>query len=75
MLKVKIDEKIVDKSAAEVRKERKDHRIYTRDRYLHKGLVLVHLINMDKEVAGILGEHPYTAIIGQKIFWQENENV
>ena len=75
MLKVKNDEKIVGKSAAEVRKERKDHRIYIRDRYLHKGLVLVHSINMDEEVARILGKYPYTAIIGQKIFWEENENV
>jgi len=75
MLKVKIDEKIVGKSAARVRKERKDHRIYIRDRYLHRGLDLVHSINMDEEVARILDEHPYTAIIGQKIFWEENENV
>jgi len=65
-LEVKIDEQVVGRSAAEVSQRLRDGKpsIYVRDRYLHRGLVIIHSINMDEEIARIVGERLYTAITG-----------
>lgn len=66
MLKVKLDEKIVGQSAYDVARKLKegDPSIYieNRDRYLQKGLVVIHSINMDEGVARIVGDRLYGAI-------------
>lgn len=66
ILEVKIDEQAVGKSAAEVSQRLKDGEpsIYVRDKYLHKGLVIINSINLDEEIARVVGEHLYTAITG-----------
>ena len=66
MLKVKLDEKVVGRSTAEVSQRLKDGepRIYERDRYVHEGLVTIYSINLDEEIARIVGERLYTAITG-----------
>jgi len=66
MLEVKIDGQIVGRSAAEVSQRLKDGepRIYERDRYFHQRLVIIHSINLDEEIARVVGERLYTAITG-----------
>jgi len=60
MLKVKIDEIIAGQSAYDVALKLRDGDpsiyIENRDRYLQKGLVVVHSINMDEDVARIVGD-------------------
>lgn len=66
MLEVKIDEMIAGQSAYEVARKLRDRDpsiyIENRDRYLQKGLVVIHSINMDEEVARIVGDRLYAAI-------------
>jgi len=66
MLEVKIDGQIVGRSAAEVSQRLKDGepRIYERDRYFRNRLVIIHSINLDEEIARVVGERLYTAITG-----------
>jgi len=66
MLEVKIDGQIVGRSAAEVSQRLRDGepRIYERDRYFHNRLVIIHSINLDEEIARVVGERLYTAITG-----------
>ena len=65
-LEVKIDEQIVGKSAAEVSQRLKNGkpRIYVRERYLRKGIIIIHSINLDDETAKIVGERLYSIIAG-----------
>ena len=63
MLEVKIDEKVVGKSAAQVCKKLEHDGIYVRVRYLDKGLVAVHSVNMDDEIARIVSERLQYALI------------
>ena len=66
MLEVKMDVKTVGQSAYEIARKLKegDPSIYVdnRDRYLQKGLVVIHSINMDEGVARIVGDCLYAAI-------------
>jgi len=62
MLEVKIDENIVGESATEVYQRLKEKGIYVRDMQLNKGLIHIHSISMDEEVARIVGEHLYSAL-------------
>lgn len=64
MLEVKIDEPVVGRSAAEVFQRLRDGEpsIYLGDKDLHRGLVLINSINMDEEMARLVGEHLYIAI-------------
>ena len=66
ILEVKVEEKVVGKNAAEVAKRLKDGdpSIYTGYRYPQKGIILIHSINMDEEVARIVGERLYAVITG-----------
>jgi D-glucosaminate-6-phosphate ammonia-lyase len=66
MLEVKIDDKVLGRSAAEVARRLKDGDpgIYIRDRYLNQGFVIIHSINMDEQTAKIVGERLYAAITG-----------
>ncbi len=66
MLEVKIDEKVVGRSVAEVSQRLKDGEpsIYERDRYERKERVVIHSVNLDEETAKIVGERLYTAITG-----------
>ncbi|MDH5696506.1 MAG: aminotransferase class V-fold PLP-dependent enzyme [Dehalococcoidia bacterium] len=63
-LEVKIDEKIVGQSAYKVACKLKegDPSIYIRDSHLHKGLLMVDSLNMDEEVARIVGERLYATL-------------
>ena len=62
MLEVKINENIVGESATEVYRRLKEEGIYVRDMQLNKGLIHIHSISMDEEVARIVGEHLYSAL-------------
>lgn len=64
MLEVKIDDKVLGRSAAEVARRLKDGdpSIYVRDRYLNQGFVIIHSINMDEETTKIVGERLYAVI-------------
>lgn len=64
MLEVKIDEPVVGRSAAEVFQRLRDGEpsIYLGDKDLNRGLVLINSINMDEEMARLVGEHLYIAI-------------
>jgi D-glucosaminate-6-phosphate ammonia-lyase len=64
MLEVKIDEAKVGRSATDVAQRLKNGvlPIYTRERYLQKGLVIIHSVNFDEETAGIVGQNLYIAI-------------
>lgn len=66
MLEVKIDEKVVGRSVAEVSQRLKDGEpsIYERDRYERKEQIVIHSVNLDEETAKIVGERLYTAITG-----------
>lgn len=66
VLEVKIGEPVVGRSAAEVFQRLRDGEpsIYLGDRDLHRGLVLINSINLDEEMAGIVGEHLHAAITG-----------
>ena len=65
-LEVKIDEPAAGRSATEVFQKLRDGEpsIYLGDRDLHRGLVLINSINLDEEMAGIVGEHLHAAITG-----------
>ena len=64
VLEIKLDESKIGRSAAEVAQRLKDGDppIYTRERYLHRGLVIIHSINLHKEIADIVGQKLYMAI-------------
>lgn len=64
MLEVKLDESKVGRTAADVSERLKkcDPPLYTRERYLHKGLIIIHSVNLDEETAGIVGQNLYMAI-------------
>lgn len=64
VLEIKLDESKIGRSAAEVAQRLKDGdpSIYTRERYLHKGLLIIHSINLHKEIADIVGQKLYMAI-------------
>ena len=64
MLEVKINEQVVGRSAAEVSQRLKDGEpsIYVGERCLPKGLVLISSVNLDEEIARVVGERLYTAI-------------
>lgn len=64
VLEIKLDESKIGRSAAEVAQRLKDGDppIYTRERYLHKGLLIIHSINLHKEIADIVGQKLYMAI-------------
>ena len=64
VLEIKLDESKIGRSATEVAQRLKDGDppIYTRERYLHKGLVIIHSINLHKEIADIVGQRLYMAI-------------
>lgn len=66
VLEIKLDESKIRRSAAEVAQRLKDGDppIYTRERYLHKGLLIIHSINLHKEIADIVGQKLYMAITG-----------
>jgi len=61
-LEVKLDEKVVGKSTAAVCNRLKNDRIYLGERCLPKGLVLISSVNLDEEIARVVGERLYTAI-------------
>ncbi len=64
VLEIKLDESKIGRSAAEVAQRLKDGDppIYTRERYLHRGLLIIHSINLHKEIADIVGQKLYMAI-------------
>ena len=64
MLEIKLDESKIGRSATEVAQRLKDGDppIYTRERYLHRGLVIIYSINLHKEMADIVGQKLYMAI-------------
>lgn len=64
VLEIKLDESKIGRSAAEVAQRLKDGDppIYTRERYLYKGLLIIHSINLHKEIADIVGQKLYMAI-------------
>jgi len=66
MLEVKIDANIVGQSAYEIARKLKEGEpsiyIENRDRYLQNSLVIVRSINLDKEIAKIVGDCLYAAI-------------
>lgn len=64
VLEIKLDESKIGRSATEVAQRLKDGDppIYTRERYLHKGLLIIHSINLHKEIADIVGQKLYMAI-------------
>jgi len=62
MLKVKVNKKVIGRSAAEVCKRLEDDGIYVWKKYLGRSIILVHSINMDEEMAKIVGERLYIAI-------------
>ena len=64
VLEIKLDESKIGRSAAEVAQRLKDGDppIYTRERYLHKGMLIIHSINLHKEIADIVGQKLYMAI-------------
>lgn len=62
MLKVKVNKKVIGSSAAEVCKRLEDDGIYVWKKYLGRSIILVHSINMDEEMAKIVGERLYIAI-------------
>lgn len=66
VLEIKLDESKIGRSAAEVAQRLKDGDppIYTRERYLHRGLLIIHSINLHKEIADIVGQKLYMAITG-----------
>ena len=66
ILEVKIDEQVVGKSAAEVSQRLKNGkpRIYVREKYLRKGIIIIHSINLDEETARTVGERLYSVITG-----------
>ena len=63
---MKIDEQVVGKSAAEVSQRLKNGkpRIYVREKYLRKGIIIIHSINLDEETARTVGERLYSVITG-----------
>ena len=64
VLEIKLDESKIGRSATEVAQRLKDGDppIYTRERYLHRGLLIIHSINLHKEIADIVGQKLYMAI-------------
>lgn len=56
MLEIMIDKQKLGKSAADVSKQLKSQGIYPRDRYLHRGIVAIHSLNLDTETANLVGE-------------------
>jgi len=64
VLEIKLDESKIGRSATEVAQRLKDGDppIYTRERYLHRGLIIIHSINLHKEIADIVGQKLYMAI-------------
>jgi len=62
MLKVKVNKKVIGRSAAEVCKRLEDDGIYVWKKYLGRSIILVHSINMDEEMAKIDGERLHIAI-------------
>jgi len=64
MLEVKLDEKKSGKTAAEVAKRLRNEGIYVRDMLLTRGLILIHSINMDEDIARIVAERLYAVITG-----------
>jgi len=64
VLEIKLDESKIGRSAAEVAQRLKDGDppIYTRERYLHRGMLIIHSINLHKEIADIVGQKLYMAI-------------
>lgn len=64
MLEMKIDEQVLGKSAAEVCKRLKNGGIYIREPGLHKGTVFISSINLDEEMARVVGERLHTAVTG-----------
>ncbi|MBA7674367.1 D-glucosaminate-6-phosphate ammonia lyase [subsurface metagenome] len=64
VLEIKLDESKIGRSATEVAQRLKDGDppIYTRERYLYKGLLIIHSINLHKEIADIVGQKLYMAI-------------
>jgi len=65
-LEMKIDEQMAGKSAVEVAQRLKNGkpRIYVRERYLRKGIIIIHSINLDEETAKIVGERLYSVTTG-----------
>lgn len=63
LLEVKINEKVVGRSAAQFCKKLKHAGLYVRVRYLGKGLVVVQSVNMDNEIARIVSERLQYALI------------
>ena len=61
---MKIDEQVVGRSASEISQRLKDGEpsIYLGEKYLRKGLLLINSLNVDEEVAKIVGEHLHTTI-------------
>ncbi len=66
-LEVKLDESKVGRSAAEIAQRLRDGTppIYTVKRGLHKGLVIIHSLTLDKETADIVGQNLHMAITGK----------
>lgn len=64
LLEMKIDEQVAGQSAAEISQRLRDGEpsIYLGEKFLRKGLLLVNSINMDKEMAKIVGEHLHKVI-------------
>jgi len=58
ILEVEINEKVVGKSATEVARELENGkpRIYSNHKYLQRGIVYIHSVNIDEAVARIVGE-------------------
>jgi len=65
MLEVKIDENVVGASAAKIYQRLKEKGVYVRDMQLNKGLIHIHSININEEVARIVSEHLYSALTVQ----------
>ena len=65
ILEVKIDEKVVGRSAAKVAQRLEDGnpRIYVWEAPVQKGLVIIHSLNIiNEEIVRIVGERLYAAI-------------
>lgn len=64
ILEVKIDEKVARRSATEVaqRLENGEPSIYANHKYVQRGIIVIHSVNMDEAVARIVGERLHMAI-------------
>jgi L-seryl-tRNA(Ser) seleniumtransferase len=62
MMEVEIDERMVGKGAAEIVRRLQHDDIFVRDMNIQEGIFHIHSMNMDEEIAKVVGEHLYAVI-------------